>query len=178
VKKIDARGKAWLKGFHLFFCCAWVGTGLSMLLLTLVKGHIPNGDELYAVNACVKLLDDYIIIPAAMGSLITGLLFSLFTNWGFFKFKWVTFKWITTVAQILFGTFFLGPWTNGATAIANAERAQALYNTQYLYFREMNNYLGSVQVLLLIIVVFISVFKPWGKKEPAQTPGKSSKALL
>jgi uncharacterized membrane protein len=164
VKKLGVKGKAWLKGFHLFFCCAWVGTGISMLVLTMVKGYMPNGDELYAVNACVKLLDDFIIIPAALGSLITGLLFSLFTNWGFFKFNWVIFKWIATVAQILFGTFWLGPWTNGATAIANAERAQSLTNAQYLYFREMSNYFGSIQVLLLIAVVFISVLKPWGKR--------------
>ena len=164
MKKLGVKGKAWLKGFHLFFCCAWIGTGISMLVLTMVKGYMPNGDELYAVNACVKLLDDFIIIPAALGSLITGLLFSLFTNWGFFKFNWVIFKWIATVAQILFGTFWLGPWTNGATAIANAERAQSLTNAQYLYFREMSNYFGSIQVLLLIAVVFISVLKPWGKR--------------
>jgi uncharacterized membrane protein len=164
VKKLGVKGKTWLKGFHLFFCCAWIGTGISMVVLTLLKGYIPNGDELYAVNACVKLLDDFIIIPAAFGSLLTGLLFSMFTNWGFFKFNWVIFKWIATVAQIIFGTFWLGPWTNGATAIANTERAQSLYNAQYLYFREMSNYFGSIQVLLLIVVVFISVFKPWGKR--------------
>jgi len=170
VKKLGLKGKAWLKGFHIFFCCAWVGTGLSMVLLGLVKGHTPNGDELYAVNACIKLLDDFIIIPAAFGSLITGLLICWLTNWGFFKFNWVIFKWISTIAQILFGTFWLGPWTNGATAISDAERAITLKNQTYLYFREMNNYFGSIQVLLLIVVVFISVFKPWGKRTAEKAP--------
>lgn len=165
MKKLSLKGRAWLKGFHIFFCCAWVGTALSMLLLGFVKGQTPNGDELYAFNASIKLLDDFIIIPAALGSLVTGLLICWLTNWGFFKFKWIVFKLISTIAQILFGTFWLGPWTNGATAISGAERAMALQNHTYAYFREMGNLFGSLQALLLIIVVFISVLKPWGKKQ-------------
>lgn len=164
MAKLGVKGRQWLKGFHLFFVCAWVGTGLSMMLIGLLKGHVPNGDELYAFNAAIKLLDDFLIIPAAMGSLITGILLCWLTNWGFFKFNWIIFKLISTIAQILFGTFFLGPWTNGATAIAGAERVLALQNTAYLYFRQMSNYLGAVQIMLLIAVIFISVLKPWGKR--------------
>jgi len=32
-----------------------------------------------------------------------------------------------------------------------------------LYFSQMNQYFGVLQVSLLIAVVFVSVFKPWGK---------------
>jgi len=101
-------------------------------------------------------------------SLITGLLICWLTNWGFLKFKWIIFKWISTIAQILFGTFWLGPWTNGSTAISDAERSLAFQNLTYLNFREMSNYFGSIQVLLLIVVVFISVFKPWGGEKKGQ----------
>jgi uncharacterized membrane protein len=164
MKKLSVKGKSWLKGFHIFFACAWVGTGISMMLLSLVNGHIQNGDELYAVNASIKLLDDYIIIPAAFGSLITGLLISLYTNWGFFKFNWVIFKWAATLAQIIFGTFWLGPWTNSATAISDLERGLALQNNTYLYDKQMGAIFGGIQVLLLITQVLISAYKPWGKR--------------
>ncbi len=100
-----------------------------------------------------------------MGSLITGLLISLFTNWGFFKFRWVIFKWTATLAQIIFGTFWLGPWTDGATAIADLERGLALQNTTYLYDKQMAVIFGSVQLLLLLAQVLISAYKPWGKRE-------------
>ncbi len=164
MKQLGLKGRSWLKGFHIFFSCAWIGTGLSMTLLAMMKGYTANGDELYAFNATIKLLDDFIIIPAAFGSLITGLLFSLFTNWGFFKFKWVSFKWAATVAQILFGTFWLGPWTNGATAIADAQRALAFHDPTYLYDSRMALNFGIVQILLLIAQVFVSVIKPWSRK--------------
>ena len=140
-----------------------------MMLLAFVKGYTPQGDELYAVNACIKLLDDYIIIPSAFGCLITGLLICWLTNWGFIKFNWVIVKWVATVAQIIFGTFWLGPWTNNATAIADADRINALHNAIYLYDRHMNNIWGSVQVAFLVVLVFISVFKPWGKRGKVAT---------
>jgi len=57
------------------------------------------------------------------------------------------------------------PTTNGATAIADMERALSLQNQTYLYFREMSNNFGSVQAFLLIVVIFISVLKPWGVKK-------------
>ena len=49
--------------------------------------------QLYGINLSMKLIDDFVIIPGGVGSLLTGLLYSIFTNWGWFKHKWVTTKW-------------------------------------------------------------------------------------
>jgi len=86
MKNLSLKGRLWLKGLHLFLICAWLGAGISMILLGFAKQQTTNGDELYAINAAIKLIDDFIVIPAAMGTLLTGLLFSLFTNWRFAKF--------------------------------------------------------------------------------------------
>jgi hypothetical protein len=163
MKKLGNKGKAWLKGIHIFFVCLWVGTAVSMMLLNLVRGHIVNGDELWAVNASVKLLDDFIIIPSAIGCLITGILFSWLTHWGFTKFYWIIFKYVIVIATILFGTFFLGPWTNGLEAISEVEHILALKNPIYITYAKMIMYFGSLQALIIIILIFISIFKPWGK---------------
>jgi|GEM_PF-3627079 len=40
-----------------------------------------------------------------MGSLITGFLISYTTQWGFFRFRWVTVKWASIVALMVSGTF-------------------------------------------------------------------------
>lgn len=165
MPELSLNGKRIVKCIHIFFVCTWIGAGISMLLLGFAKEHITNGDELYAINYSMKIIDDYIVIPSAFGTLITGLFFSWFTQWGFFKFYWIIVKWITIIAQILFGSFFLGPWLNGAEAIADAERIQALQNQTYLYFSQMNIYFGILQVLLLVLVVFVSVYKPWGKRQ-------------
>jgi hypothetical protein len=164
MKKLGLTGKAWLKGIHISLACVWIGAAASMILLNFVRGHISTGDELWAVNASIKLIDDYLIIPSAIGCLITGILFSCFTNWGFFKFNWIIVKYVINIAAILFGTFFLGPWVNGMEAISEVERLAALQNTTYLGYQKMNLYFGSLQAFLLIVAAIISVFKPWGKR--------------
>lgn len=166
--QLGLRGKAWLKGFHILFASLWIGAAVSMVLLNLVRGHISSGDEIWAVNVSIKLLDDYIIIPSAFGCLITGFLFSLLTNWGFLKFNWVIVKYIINITAILFGTFFLGPWVNGMESISKVERLAALQNPVYLHAIKMNAAFGAIQAFTLIFAAFISVFKPWGKRDKPQ----------
>ncbi len=161
---LGAQGRSWLKGFHLLFSCTWLGAALSMLLVTWVFRSPGDGSVLFGANAAVKLIDDFIIIPSALGCLLTGLLFSLLTNWGFFRHRWLTFKWIATLWAILFGTFFLGPWVNGMTAIAEGSRLAALQDPEYLRMRGLNLGFGLGQFLLLAFTVFLSTIRPWSRK--------------
>jgi len=85
----------------------------------------------------------------------------LMTPWGFFKYRWITVKWIITVSLILFGTFFLGPWINQMAFISVNEYASALVNPNYLYDEKMNMTWGSIQFGINIFLVIISVLKPW-----------------
>ena len=54
INKLGLTGKAWLKGFHIFFACLWIGAAVSMVLLSLVRGPISNGDELWEVDASIN----------------------------------------------------------------------------------------------------------------------------
>jgi len=141
------------------------GTALSVVLLGFMKGRTLEGDELYAFITAIELIDLYIIVPTGVGTLLTGLLFCSLTKWGFFKFFWIKVKLSLMIGQTLFGTFFLGEWIKQARAIADAQRGLALQNQEYLHFMDMYNYGGSIQALLLIVTIFISVFKPWGVKK-------------
>lgn len=165
MAKLGLRGTQTLKGIHLFFVCVWLGAGVSVLVLGLMQGNFTNGDELYAMNMASKFIDEFLIIPAAIGSLLTGIIYSIFTRWGFFKFHWITFKYIVVVAQILFGSFFLASWAGGATEIIDLERSAALQNAVYLHNSKMVVYFGAVQMALLVVVIFVSIYKPWGRKK-------------
>lgn len=168
MAKLGLRGTQTLKGIHLFFICAWLGAGLSVLVLGLIQGNFTNGDEIYAVNAASTFIDEYLIIPSAVATLVTGIVYSIFTRWGFFKHKWITFKYIVVVAQILFGALFLGSWSNTVTEIVDIERGAALQNSVYLHSSEMLLYWGAAQMTLLVVVIFISIYKPWGKRKEKQ----------
>jgi uncharacterized membrane protein len=162
VPKLTARGLKWLKGFHLVAVSCWIGGGVALILLYFLKEGVSDGNVLYGINRSIHHVDlAVVVIPGALGCFLTGLIYSSFSNWGFFRHGWMIFKWIVTVAAILFGTFFLGPWETAMMEISGKLGISSLSNTDYLYNEKMNLIFGASQILVLVITVFISIFKPW-----------------
>ena len=162
MKKLSASGTRTLKTLHLIFAGLWLGSAASLVLLNfLADGRAPA--DLHGYNVAMKFVDDFIIIPGAMGALFTGLVYSIWTNWGFFKYRWVTVKWIITLYGVLFGTFFLGPWLNGMEAISRAVGASAATDPAYLRNLTMNRWWGLFQVATITAAMIVSTVKPWGK---------------
>ncbi|EAZ94271.1 hypothetical protein [Crocosphaera chwakensis] len=157
--------KSWLISLHVISGAIWFGTVLSMVVMVVHNLNTTNGDELYAINSVVKLLDDWVVIPAANITLLTGLLICWFTIWGFFKFYWVITKLVMTVTLITFGTFWLGPWTNAMTAISDSERLQALNNPLFMFDTKALIIGGLIQITTLIFIFIISFLKPWGRRD-------------
>jgi hypothetical protein len=164
MPQLTGKQKNWLVSAHVVFGGAWFGTAIGMVVTAFNHLTATNGDELYAINATLKLLDDFVIIPSAILSLLTGGLLSWLTIWGFVKFYWVIAKWVATVTLIVFGTFWLGPWTNAATEIAKVERLNALTNPLFMFDFKAAAIGGAVQVTCILIIIVISVLKPWGKR--------------
>jgi uncharacterized membrane protein len=165
LKKIGVKGLRWLKGFHLIAVSCWIGGGVSLLLLYFLKTGVTDGSVLFGINQSIHHVDmAVVVISGAFGCLITGLIYSGFSRWGFFKQKWLIFKWIITITAILFGTFFLGPWETKMMEISAELGLTALSDDTYLYNQRMNLIFGAAQVFVLMITVFISIFKPWKRK--------------
>lgn len=176
MPKLTVKQKNWLVSAHVTFAALWTGTVLSMFLLALRNQHSTNAAVLQALNSAINLLDDYVVIPAAIGSLLTGTLLCWLTVWGFFKHYWVIVKWIATVALIVFGTFWLFPWANAATALSESQRLQALENQLY-HFDAKGVLIGTVvQVVCLVAVIVISLLKPWGRRV-LKEQGQSKSAI-
>jgi hypothetical protein len=163
MPKLSIQQKNWLLSAHIGFAALWTGTVLSMFLLSLRNTKAVNADTLYALNSAINLLDDYIVIPSAIGSVITATFLCWMTNYGFTKFYWVIAKWILTTGLVVFGTFWLFPWGNVAEQISAQEGLQAFADPVYSF--DARVLVGTlVQVLFLALIIGISVLKPWGKR--------------
>lgn len=168
MKKMGPGTIHWLKTVHIVLASLWLGGALSVLALQ-VGLHATSGGELFGHDVAMKLVDDFVIIPAAIGTLLTGLLYSVFTKWGFFRHGWVIAKWVITLAGIVFGTFWLGPWLNALPPLSASLGMDALAWPEYLALKSANAWGALVQVSALALAVWLSVFKPWPERRAGRT---------
>ena len=164
MSKISLQQKHWLLSIHILFAALWTGTVGSMFLISWVNRNTNNSEILYALHSAVNLLDDYIVIPTAIGSVLSATLLCWLTNYGFAKFWWVISKWFLTISLIVFGTFWLYPWSNQAESIALEKGLSALENNTYTIDARSVLIGCGVQVVALLVIIFISVIKPWGRR--------------
>lgn len=164
MKKLSVKPKNWLVSLHVVSGGLWFGAAFCLVGSAIAKGNTSNGDELYAINSVLKFIDDWVIIPTAMLSLLTGGLLSWLTIWGFTKHYWVIVKWVATVTLITTGTIWLGPWLNAMTAISDTQRLQALHNPLYVLDQQRVIIGGLIQTGSLLFLIVISVLKPWGRR--------------
>jgi hypothetical protein len=157
-------GRKWALILHLLCMALWLGSAIAMMTIAILRPNPPQtGVELAAHWLAIKLIDDFVIIGSAGGSLLTGLFLSWKTKWGFFQWYWVAFKLIATVGMVIFGATFLGPWIDATAAAAQRHGLAALEQPEYSQPMTQMLIWGTVQIVLLIAIVVISIFKPWGK---------------
>jgi hypothetical protein len=163
MAKLGAKGQRWLKGIHLVSASLWAGGGAA-LALQLFFVNPADGRELFGILSAMQFVDLYIIVPGALGCLLTGIVYSAFTGWGWFRHRWLTVKWAVCLYGVVFGTCSLGPWLEEMTAIAERSGMAALQDPVYLHNREMSMIFGTFQAATIIFAVFISALRPWRKK--------------
>ncbi|VEP14832.1 conserved membrane hypothetical protein [Hyella patelloides LEGE 07179] len=165
MAKLTVKQKHWLLSAHIIFAALWTGTVLSMFLLSWTNKQSNNPEVLYALHSAVNLLDEYVVIPAATGSVLTATFLCWLTNYGFMKFWWVISKWFLTISLVVFGTFWLYPWSNTAEEIAQEQGLSAFSDRVYSLDIQGVFFGAAVQAILLVVIIGISVIKPWGRQK-------------
>lgn len=166
--KLTVKQRNWLLSLHIASGGLWFGTALCSVALLLSFRSLNDSTGLYGINLARNLLGEFVIVPSAILSVITGAFLCAFTNWGFFKHSWVMVKQVTTLVLIVIGSIWLGPWTKEMTAISDVAKSQALQNLQYLRLQENVVLGGALQTLALLIIIVISTVKPWSRRNTAR----------
>lgn len=156
---MNKKTKCLVKTLHLLSACLWLGAATSVVLLQCLKGWSEDGRLLLALNENFSILDFAVIIPGAMGSALTGFVMCKKTSWGFTRYWWIMAKGLMTIAAIQVGTALLGPWQ-----MKMVELSRQPGNVSYDLIRALFTAAGFVQVIMLVCIVTISAFKPWGRR--------------
>ena len=166
MARIGRKGRLWLRAFHFFFMGLYIGGNISELVIFISTGSAQSDGGLQAMYKIPGF--HFSIAPCAIGTLVTGLLLSWLTPWGFFKHKWVIYTGVITVLVTLVYLPLTLPLTSKLAALVNTGGLSALQNPEYINGWNRLIIIQTVYLLLLISMVFISVIKPWEKREGAK----------
>lgn len=170
---ISGNAQRILKIFHLLAVSFWIGGGLSEFLLFYGSSSAQSGEELFGIMRASRYISVYVVVYlGAFGSFFTGLAYSLCTNRGFFRHKWIIIKWASTIYLMLCGTFLLGPWSTQMLETAQALGLGAIEEPGYIAARAKLLKLLTVHMSIMVILTTISVYKPWEAREAVRLLNK------
>src|SRR6185312_15936867 len=101
-----------------------MGAGAANVVLAMTAGYTASADVRRVCYQMIEQIDAVLVIPGAVGALVSGLVLSAVTPWGFTRYWWVLLKLVLTVAVIVYSTLGVGVWVEEsiqATAGADVE---------------------------------------------------------
>ncbi|MFJ8596113.1 DUF2269 family protein [Streptomyces sp. NPDC093598] len=139
---------------HVIASAGWLGLSLGLLALGITAATDGSPATVEASVRAMKLFADWLLLPAAFLTLLSGLLLSLGTVWGLARYRWVYTKFWLTLATTTATVFALRPGVNSAvTAVA---AGGPLPDAGDVLFGPV------VSLSAYVFMTVISVLKPWG----------------
>ncbi|ASB87404.1 MULTISPECIES: hypothetical protein [Bacillus] len=99
--------------------------------------------------------------------MLIGFIYGIFTNWGFFRHRWIAVKWALFIIQTFIGIFIVDQLMTVNMAMLEAGSIAALNNPDFIHNHTVRQYAAIVQITITItlFIICISVLKPWKKKK-------------
>ncbi|MEU4465401.1 DUF2269 domain-containing protein [Streptomyces sp. NPDC024017] len=139
---------------HVIVSACWLGLTLGLLALGITAATTGSAGTVEASVRSMELFADWLLLPVAFLTLLSGLLLSLGTVWGLARYRWVYTKFWLTLATTTATVFALRPGVNSAvTAVA---AGGPLPDAGDVLFGPV------VSLSAYVFMTVISVLKPWG----------------
>jgi len=145
---------------HVIFSVGWLGAVVAYTALA-VAGLVSHDDNqtVKIVYPALKLVGWYVIVPNSLAALLTGLIQSLGTNWGLFRYYWVSVKFLLTFVASIILVNHMSVVSKMANIVTNGIYSGADFETMRIQL--LIHAAGGL--LILITTTILSVYKPWGK---------------
>ncbi|MFC9478120.1 DUF2269 domain-containing protein [Streptomyces griseus] len=133
---------------HVAVSVSWLGLTVGLLTLGLTAFLTGDPATASAATRAMKVFGDWLVVPVALLSLVSGLVLALGTPWGLARHRWVWIKfWLTLITTGL-SIFSLRPGIDAAVADEVVDINLVIA--------------PSVATATYLFITAISVLKPWG----------------
>jgi len=143
---------------HITFSVGWLGALVGYLALVTTGLNSEITQTISSAYIATELIGWFVILPACLGSLLSGLILSLGSSWGLFRYYWILIKFLLSVGA----SFLLLLHMQQISLLAELASKTPLPNIE---LRELATDLiikAAIALLVLLIAITLSVYKPWG----------------
>ncbi|MFC7441569.1 hypothetical protein [Laceyella putida] len=161
--RLNLRKKNLLVSIHVLSIVAWFGGAMCMFMLGLYMKNAKNGEQLYYILSDMHLIDATLIRYPALVVFISGVLLSVWTQWGLVKYYWIVIKLVLTTLIIIFGIMFLGDWLSFLLETAHHYGFTALQKHDFQTTSLSLILASAMNILAMTIMTCVTYFKPFGK---------------
>lgn len=140
---------------HLTSSVGWIGAVLVYLALGVAATTSSDAATIRGAWVAMEVAGWFVIVPLAVGSLITGVVMALGTTWGLFRHYWVVLALVLTT----FSTVVLVLHMPDVSATADIARVAG-----ELELRTLGGDLfhPAVGLVVLLATLVLNVYKPPG----------------
>src|SRR5215475_14336445 len=144
---------------HIILSVGWLGAVLGFLALAAASLASHDVQIVRGLYLAMGVTGWFVIMPLCLASLLTGLVMSLGTDWGLFRYYWVMTKFLLTIVStlILFG--FMQTLSHisalAADTTMSIDKLRNLSQSPVLH--------SGGGLLVLLVNTMLSVYKPWGR---------------
>ena len=165
---------------HVTSSVGWLGTVAAFQALAIAAVSSREPQLVRGFYSAMELVGWYVIVPFCAASLVTGLIVSLGTPWGLFRYYWVSLKFLLTVigAVVLFG------FTQTLASLGDLAGNPALPLGELRNLEQSPVLHSGGGLLVLLAATVLAVYKPWGmtaygrrKQQSGAAPGSNWKTI-
>ena len=162
MKIKNGRALKWLKAFHILTSSIWFGGVFCIAILAWIAFFQMDKDSFLIIAPLVPALYQKVILPVALITILQGIIYGFFTNWGFLKNGWIAIKWASVLLiGLCTGIGSIGQMFSVIERVQNHSFAGGFADGGMVLL------FISLQLILLAVMICLSVLKP--KKSKLKT---------
>jgi hypothetical protein len=129
---------------HVTFSVGWLGAVIAYLAVAIACLESQDAQVVQSGYFTMELTGWFVIVPLSVAALLSGIVQSLGTEWGLFRYYWILGKFVLT-----FGAVTILLLHMPAVSRRSGVQAEVIH--------------AGAGLLALVIATTLSVYKPWGK---------------
>jgi hypothetical protein len=140
---------------HLTCSVGWIGAVIAYLALGIAATRSGSVMTVRGAWSGMEIIGWCVLVPLALGSWTTGLIMSLGTSWGLFRYYWVLISFVLTSLAVVLLLVHMPDVSSVADAVATTE-ASALdhYGGDLIH--------AGLALVLLLLIQLLNLYKPSG----------------